>query len=245
MKALAPRRSTAQDTRDRAARAAVHHALADEHRLAIVELLAPGDRTPGEIGERLGLPSNLVAFHLGELERAGIVGRRRSEGDARRRYVQLVADSVAGVDVLPAHLRGATPAATSDGTAPKVLFVCTANQARSPLAAALWRALTGTAAESAGTQPAAAPHPTTRTVAAAHGLDLGGALPRSLDAVTSDVDLVISVCDRAHEDGIDIDAPTLHWSVPDPVGRGRPAFERTLDDLTARIDRLQATTALA
>lgn len=241
MPAPSPRRSTAQSARERAARAAVHHALADEHRLAIVELLAHGDRTPGEIGERLGLPSNLVAFHLGELTRAGIVARRRSEGDARRRYVQLRADSVAGVEVLPARLRSPAPTAKP----PKVLFVCTANQARSPLAAALWRALTGTAAESAGTHPAAAPHPTTRAVAAAHGLDLGGALPRAVDAVSTDVDLVISVCDRAHEDGIDIDAPTLHWSVPDPVGHGWTAFERTLDDLTARIGRLQATAALA
>lgn len=222
----------------RAERAAVHRALGDPHRLAMVELLTVGDRTPGELATAVGLPSNLVAFHLGELEAAGIVGRRRSEGDGRRRYVHLRADVVAGV---PLHAAG--PA--GHGAAPRVLFVCTANQARSPLAAALWRAMTGSPAESAGTVPAAAAHPMTRRVAAAHGLDVGDAEPRHLGDVAVAPDLVISVCDRAHEDGLPFDAPTLHWSVPDPVagGRGRrDAFEAAVTDLEARVRRLAAMT---
>lgn len=226
----------------RAERAAVHRALGDPHRLAMVELLTVGDRTPGELATAVGLPSNLVAFHLGELEAAGIVGRRRSEGDGRRRYVHLRADVVAGVPLHPVAAAG-SPAA--GGTAPRVLFVCTANQARSPLAAALWRAMTGSPAESAGTVPAAVSHPLTRRVAAAHGLDVGDAEPRHLDDVAVAPDLVISVCDRAHEDGLPFDAPTLHWSVPDPVagGRGRrDAFEAAVTDLEVRVRRLAAMT---
>jgi protein-tyrosine-phosphatase/DNA-binding transcriptional ArsR family regulator len=224
------------DVAERADRAAVHHALADPSRLEIVELLALGDRTPGELAGLIGIPSNLVAFHLGELERAGIVGRRRSEGDGRRRYAHLRADVVAGVAVLP------TVAAPGD--APRVLFVCSANQARSPIAAALWSAVTGTAAESAGTRPAATAHPLVRAVATDHGIEIGDAPPRSIDAVVTAPDLVVSVCDRAHEDGLPFDAPALHWSVPDPVPDGRPAFERTLDELRTRVERLARSVAL-
>jgi protein-tyrosine-phosphatase len=234
-------RTAVQTDTPRAERAAVHRALGDPQRLAMVELLALGDRTPGELATTLGLPSNLVAFHLGELEAVGIVGRRRSEGDGRRRYVHLRADVVTGV---PLHPVG--PADRGAGSAPRVLFVCTANQARSPLAAALWRAMTGSPAESAGTVPATTAHPLTRRVAAAHGLDVGDAGPRHLDDVAMTPDLVISVCDRAHEDGLPFDAPTLHWSVPDPVvgGRGRrDAFEAAVTDLEARVRRLAAMTA--
>ncbi len=220
----------------RADRAAVHHALADPSRLEIVELLALGDRTPGELAGLLGVPSNLVAFHLGELERAGIVGRRRSEGDGRRRYAHLRADAVAGVPVLPI-----TPARAE---ALRVLFVCSANQARSPIAAALWSALTGTPAESAGTRPASSAHPLVQLVGTDHGLDIGDAAPRSIDAVTTRPDLVISVCDRAHEDGLPFDAPSLHWSVPDPAGGGRSAFETALVELRTRVQRLARSTAL-
>lgn len=226
----------AATTASRADRAAVHHALADPSRLEIVELLALGDRTPGELAALLAVPSNLVAFHLGELERAGIVGRRRSEGDGRRRYVHLRADVVAGVPVLPT--------APPPTTAPNVLFVCTANQARSPIAAALWSALTGTPAESAGTRPAHDAHPLVHVIATEHGLDVSDAAPRSIDTVTSAPDLVVSVCDRAHEDGLPFDAPSLHWSVPDPSAGGRPAFESTLIELRTRVHRLARSTAL-
>ena len=233
-----PTRTDVQPATPRAERAAVHRALGDPQRLTMVELLAIGDRTPGELATTLGLPSNLVAFHLGELEAVGIVGRRRSEGDGRRRYVHLRGDVVAGV---PLHPMAAAGSPAAGRTAPRVLFVCTANQARSPLAAALWRAMTGSPAESAGTVPATAAHPLTRRVAAAHDLDVGDAAPRHLDDVAMTPDLVVSVCDRAHEDGPPFDAPTLHWSVPDPVrgGSGRRAdFEAAVADLETRVRRL-------
>ncbi len=38
----------------------------------------------------LAIPSNLLAHHLHVLEQAGIITRRRSEGDRRRTYLQLI-----------------------------------------------------------------------------------------------------------------------------------------------------------
>lgn len=213
-------------------RARVHRALGDPHRLAIVDLLVAGDRTPGELADAVGLPSNLTAFHLGELEAAGVVARRRSEGDGRRRYVRLLADEVAGVPI----------GAGRGGDVPpvRVLFVCTANQARSPLAAALWTALTGSPAESAGTRPAQAPHPLVVSTARSLGLVLDPVGPRGLASVSEAPDLVVSVCDRAREDGLPFGVPTLHWSVPDPVPVGAAAVEAVVRELEARVRRLGA-----
>jgi hypothetical protein len=69
-------------------------------------------------------------------------------------------------------------------------------------------------------------------------LDLGGATPRSLDELRRLPPLVITVCDRAHEE-IAPDETWLHWSIADPVGaRARGAFDRTVEELRARIHAL-------
>src|SRR6478609_9967241 len=73
-------------------RAAVHAALGEPVRLAIVDRLALGDASPGELAEAVGLGSNLLAHHLKVLEDAGVIRRVRSEGDRRRSYVQLRLD---------------------------------------------------------------------------------------------------------------------------------------------------------
>ena len=73
-----------------AARAAVHAALADPARLLITDTLALGDVSPSDLADMLAMPSNLLAHHLHVLEQAGLLTRRRSEGDRRRSYVQLV-----------------------------------------------------------------------------------------------------------------------------------------------------------
>ena len=73
-------------------RAAVHAALGEPVRLAIVDRLGPGDASPGELAEAVGLGSNLLAHHLKVLEEAGVIRRVRSEGDRRRSYVQLCLD---------------------------------------------------------------------------------------------------------------------------------------------------------
>jgi ArsR family transcriptional regulator, arsenate/arsenite/antimonite-responsive transcriptional repressor / arsenate reductase (thioredoxin) len=214
-------------------RARVHHALGEPHRLTMVDALALSDRAPSELAVLTGLPSNLVAFHLDVLEDAGVVGRRTSQGDGRRRYVHL----------RPAVLAGLT--AGADLTATSVLFVCTANSARSQLAAALWEDRTGRAAASAGHRPAARIHPLAVDVAARHGLDLGDRTPRGYDEVTHQPDLVVAVCDLAHEAGPPFDAPVLHWSIADPVGGDRGAFDAAFVELCDRVDHLAARTEVA
>lgn len=225
--APAPAPTEGADRADLAERAARHAALADPVRLAVVDALAVSERSPVELCRRLGLGSNLLAHHLGVLERAGLVRRTRSAGDARRRYVGLCPEALA--DLGPRGLRAPADAVP--------LFVCTHNSARSQLAAALWRALTGGAAESAGTHPAPRVHPGAVAAAARAGLDLSSTRPRALDAVAVGP-LVVTVCDRAHEELAPPDG-WLHWSVPDPVPDGRAAtFDAVVADLRTRITRL-------
>ena len=220
MTSLAPVDPPALETRARQ-----HAALGDPVRLAIADELVRSDRAPVELRERFGLESNLLAHHLDVLEQAGLVGRSRSSGDGRRRYVHLL--PAAGPLVRPAPVR-----------ARRALFVCTHNSARSQLAAALWVEHAGRAATSAGTHPAAAVHPGAVRAARRAGLDLGAARPRILPARVGAGTLVVTVCDRAHEElG---DRPDwLHWSVPDPVADGSdPAFDRVVNELTDRIRRV-------
>lgn len=216
---------------DLEARARRHAALGDRHRLEIVDALELGDLMPSELQELTGLSSNLLAFHLGVLEAAGIVARRRSSGDGRRRYVTRLELAPAGAgpgpDTLPGH----------------VLFVCTRNAARSQLAAALWRARTGARAGSAGTAPADRIHPHAVEVARRRGLDLGSGRPRGYEAVDVAPDLVVSVCDRARESELPFVAPHVHWSVHDPAGGDLSAFERTFDELRGRVERLARAVA--
>jgi protein-tyrosine-phosphatase len=191
--------------------------------LAIVDELAVSDRAPIELRRLVGIESNLLAHHLDVLEGVGMIGRSRSSGDGRRRYVHLLPDSFEGlVPGRPVHVGPA-------------LFVCTANSARSQLAAALWRELTGEAADSAGTHPAERVHPGAVAAAQRSGLDLAGAEPRELAAGGPVPDLIVTVCDRAHEE-LDADPSWLHWSIPDPVPDGTPAaFDRSVAELTSRI----------
>lgn len=213
------------------ARARVHAALGDPGRLAIVDALGYGDASPGEIAHTLDMPTNLVAHHVKVLRDAGLVVRTRSEGDRRRTYLRLVPRALAG-------LTAGTP-----WPVPRVVFVCTHNSARSQLAAALWsRRGTSVPAASAGTRPARHVHPRALRVARRHGLVLDQARPAPLDAVMRRDDLVIAVCDTAHEQlGSTAGAPAgrrLHWSVPDPARIGTDeAFEAAYRELAARIDR--------
>ena len=210
----------AMSVEDRAAR---HAALGDPVRLAIIDELAVSDRAPVELRRLVGIESNLLAHHLDVLEGVGLIGRSRSSGDGRRRYVHL----------LPHGLGGLTPGRPV--VAGPALFVCSANSARSQLAAALWRELAGAPADSAGTHPADRVHPGAVAAAAGAGLDLSAAEPRELEISEAWPSLVVTVCDRAHEE-LEVDGSWLHWSVPDPVPVGtRAAFDATVVELTERI----------
>lgn len=211
-------------------RATIYAALGEPHRLAIVDALRLSDRSPSELLRLTGLPSNLLAFHLAALEEAGLIKRNRSSGDARRRYVGLCWDALTSVEP--------SVSLSTD----RLLFVCTHNSARSQLAAALWRQVTGDPATSAGRDPAGAVHPLAVEVAREHGLDLSGERPRGYADVRVPPTLVVSVCDRAREAGIPWDADHLHWSVSDPAGGDRAHFNRAYTELGRRVMRLAAAT---
>ncbi|RWZ52451.1 ArsR family transcriptional regulator [Labedella phragmitis] len=215
--------SERQDPIDR--RAARHAALGDPARLRIVDLLTLGDLSPSEIRVALGMPANLVTHHLNTLEAVGMVSRSRSEADKRRSYVRLS----------PTALDGLIPGVVEH--AERVVFVCTANSARSQLAAALWKQQSAIPAASGGTHPS--PRIDDGAVAAAerHHLALTDARPRALSEIITPNDFVVTVCDNAHEElGV---TGNLHWSIPDPVRIGTAAaFDTTYAELQRRISDL-------
>jgi protein-tyrosine-phosphatase/DNA-binding MarR family transcriptional regulator len=219
-----------------AQRAALHAALGEPGRLAVVDTLMWGEASPGELATRLGMATNLLAHHLNVLEGVGLVARHRSEGDRRRSYVTLIGHTV---DRLRALGPVGTPLA-----AQRVVFVCTHNSARSQLAAAMWNTTSPVPATSAGTHPAPRVHPGAIAVARRRHLSLVPARPRHLSDVLDPADLIVTVCDGAHEELAAQHPHTtgraaLHWSIPDPVRVDKPAaFDRVVDELSDRITRL-------
>jgi protein-tyrosine-phosphatase len=168
------------------------------------------------------------------MQDAGLVVRARSEGDRRRSYLRLVPEVVDSLNSPPAGLRPAR----------RVVFVCTANSARSQLAAALWQQASVVPAVSAGTHPAAKIHPGAVATARRHGLPLPATVPRQLTDVLVDADFVITVCDSAHEELGELEP--VHWSVPDPVpAANAAAFDAAFDEIARRVQQVspQLTTA--
>lgn len=217
-----------QDDRVRQ-RARIHAALGDPHRLAIVDELVLSDRSPSELRAMLRIDSNLMAHHLDVLERLKFIERGASQGDRRRRYVRLIPETLADLS-LGGTLRIG-----------RVVFVCTENMARSQLAAALWNHLgLEIPACSGGTHPRERVHPRAVKAAARRGLSLSKARPGPIPAPRPS-DLVITVCDRAHEAMRAAgERAHLHWSVPDPVAAPEAnAFDTAAELLTHRIHRLK------
>ena len=216
-------------------RAAVHAALGEPVRLAIVDRLGPGDASPGELAAVVGLGSNLLAHHLKVLQAAGVIRRVRSEGDRRRGYVQLRLDdpvvwnaAQCGSRTLPVD------------RVPRVLFVCTANSSRSQLAAAKWASMSRVPVASAGTHPGARVHPRAAAVGGRHGLRLGGVKPVAFERVHHADDLIVAVCDNAREE-LGPASLRLHWSIPDPAATDTDAaFEQAYADISRRVERLAA-----
>ena len=234
-------------------RARLHAAVADAARLRIVDALALGDASPSDLQHELGMSSNLLAHHLRTLQKVALVTRHRSEADRRRTYLQL--DPRVLAELVP-------DVAVPRLVVPRVVFVCTANTARSQLAAALWSRASTVPTASAGTHPGEAIAPGAAAAAHRHGLTLPRTEPRHLHDVLRDGDCVVTVCDNAHEEIARLapaDHPTrsagpdgagasaaagggasrLHWSVPDPVRLGTSrAFDSAYDDLARRVSRL-------
>jgi protein-tyrosine-phosphatase len=128
----------------------------------------------------------------------------------------------------------------------RVLFVCTGNSARSQMAEAILRHLSGGRVDvrSAGSDPRTEIHPLAReAVRRLFDLGMEGQHPKPVaDFLGERFDRVITVCDRAAESCPTFPgAEVVRWSLPDPAaasGTGdekRRAFEDAARDLTRRI----------
>lgn len=234
--------------------------LADGQRWQLLTALARSDRRVGELTELVGKPQNLVSYHLAELRNAGLVTARRSSADGRDTYYRVdlsrcreLLRSV-GAALHPGAVEPVEPVGLwSVGRAPVVLFLCTGNSARSQMAQALLERRCGRAvrARSAGSHPKPL-HPNAVRVMAERGIDIAGRRTKHLSRYTGvHVDRVITLCDRVREVCPDFpgDPPAAHWSMPDPAAEGAsdaetyPAFQRTADELEARIELLVAELA--
>jgi protein-tyrosine-phosphatase len=206
-------------------RAAVHAALGEPIRLAIVDELVACDRSPRELGEPLEISASLLAHHIDVLADAGLVVRGRSHADRRRRYMRLT--EAARAFARPVDVDVNRP----------VVFLCTHNSARSQLAAAIWTRRVGGPASSAGTAPARRVHPEAVAAGQRAGLDLSDCRPRMIERLDT-ASRVVTVCDSVHE-ALPIRDDWWHWSIADPIVAETPeAFDAVVDQIHDRIDHL-------
>jgi protein-tyrosine-phosphatase/DNA-binding transcriptional ArsR family regulator len=215
--------------------------------------LGRSDRRVGELCELAGRPQNLVSYHLRQLRDGGLVSMRRSAADGRDTYYVLDLArcgellSSAGVSLHPglAATRPPVPARKPRATQARVLFLCTGNSARSQIAEALAERLSGgeVSAASAGSKPKPL-HPNAVWVMRERGIDIAGRPSTHLSEFAAQrFDYVISLCDRVREVCPEFPGgpELIHWSIPDPARdpgsdeETLPAFERTADELAARI----------
>lgn len=225
-------------------------------RWSLLRQLAGSDQRVRELSAAVDEPQSLVSYHVGLLRKAGLVGARRSSHDARDTYYHLDLDrfrtALAEVaDALHPALRDPEPRPTRRARGVSVLFVCTGNSARSPVAEAVvrHRAVPGVTALSAGVSPKPGIHPCAVSVVHERlGVDLSGQRPRSVDSLAGRrFDRVITLCDRARENwhGLADHPHRSHWSIPDPAadpsGPTRAAFEEVVSEIERRVLHLLPT----
>jgi arsenate reductase len=134
---------------------------------------------------------------------------------------------------------------------PRILFLCTGNCCRSPMAEALFRHLAGERYESlsAGVSPAGFVHPLVLEVLGESGIDGWGLESKHIDGFLppqgSPPELIISLCGYAEGECPTFPPGTarVHWPVHDPYTvRGGPsrklaAFRETRDIILGRLEK--------
>ncbi|TDE36534.1 ArsR family transcriptional regulator [Actinomadura sp. 6K520] len=226
--------------------------VAHEVRWRLLSELARSDLRVRELVALVGQPQNLVSYHLRLLRSGGLVTARRSSHDGRDSYYHLDLERLGnGLAATGAALHpalGPVPApARPRETVSSVLFACTGNSARSPIAEALLHRRTGGRVEvtSAGSHPKPRLHPAAvRVLRERYGIDVAGRRPRPLDDLTGrDFTYVITLCDKVREVCPEFGdhSRRIHWSIPDPAASddaGQAAFVRTAAEIDTRIGHL-------
>ncbi|GEM_PF-136939 len=117
----------------------------------------------------------------------------------------------------------------------KVLILCTGNSCRSIIAEALINAdLEGIDAQSSGVKASGKVNPYAKKLLEQEGIWKEEYHSKTLDTVIDNpYDLVITVCDHAHETCPMFPKPikTIHLGFEDPDGKGFSAFEETLKEI--------------
>lgn len=127
----------------------------------------------------------------------------------------------------------------------RLLFVCTGNTCRSPMAAALAQEQ-GLDAESAGLDPPAARRAApnaVRALRAARGVELDNHTPRAVDEVSlSAFDRIVavspSVARRLRAEHEVPEARLTTWALPDPYGGALADYRWCLEQIAIALDDL-------
>jgi len=242
--------------------------LGHPQRLAVFRLLMrryPDALPAGDICAVLGHKPSTASVYLGALRDAGLISQTRHGTSLRYRaditrtralVGFLVNDCCRGrPDLCPPMGGETTPQERAGVKILNVLFVCTANSARSIMAEALLRQLGQGrfAAYSAGTHPSAVPNPVALQILQDKGHDISGLRSKDVGqfraAGAPQMDLVFTVCDRAANEDCPIwdgQPITAHWGIADPVATHGPqaarhlAFQQAYGALHRRITALIA-----
>ena len=209
--------------------------LGEPHRLAIFTLLTTGPLQVRDLCAATSLSLPLVSQHLRVLRRIGLVQARRDPGDARGVWYSIepqplrelkstmswLFDVASTVDRRPRSEQFGIPAVSCPNNF-RVLFLCTANSARSQMAESLLEQVGGGLfeARSAGTQPRGELHPLTVKSLAEIGIDASGQAAKHYDVFAGEpFHYVITVCDLANEECPELpgDYQRVHWSITDPL----------------------------
>jgi ArsR family transcriptional regulator, arsenate/arsenite/antimonite-responsive transcriptional repressor / arsenate reductase (thioredoxin) len=245
--------------------ARIFGALAQESRIGVLRLLVargPNGLSAGELSERLGLPASTTSFHLSALERAGLVTATRRGRQiiyalrilAMRELLVFLTEACCGGrpdlcgDLADLLLSPVPEESNSMTPAFNVLFLCTANSARSIMAEAILRSVGGNRfhAYSAGSHPADAPMPEVLDRLRTLGHDISGLRSKSWELFMGPeaprLDFVIALCDLFHGQAcpdFGDKAVTASWSLPDPAKFTGSSVERMalLNELYAGLQR--------
>ncbi len=237
--------------------------LSHPRRLAIFRLLMrryPDRVAAGALAEALDLRPSTLSSYLAALTQAGLVSQTRL-GTSLRYAVDIEAVR-ASFDYLLGDCCGGradlclpAPPVPTERSRLRVLFVCSANAARSIMAETILRRVAGERFEvfSAGTEPRGGPDPLALAQIAAAGGDTAGLASKRLAdlraAGIAEFDFVFTLCDRAAnaERGPWPGRPICaHWGVSDPAGVAgdetvrRAAYTRCHDALERRVRALAA-----